>query len=267
LDKQQEIVQSHKDAINDIEDELSTARGDRRSELIERLNAEVAAQKKAAKEEERIKKEQEKAQAKEDALQKKREEAEYNRQILQAIVNGAMAVTMAAVNKWPVPAIPMMALAASTTAAQLAIMKQNRYAKGGLLEGRSHAEGGIPVGNTGIEVEGKEYIIRKKSTTPNLDVLDYINKSERKLRLDDFIDFYTSKNSNVRKVIASVSPKAKFADGGIIPTVANVEAFDNRLLDAFERYSERPSYVSVVDINSRQAEVRNIQVMAGLETD
>ena len=267
LDKQQEIVQSHKDAINDIEDELSTARGDRRSELIERLNAEVAAQKKAAKEEERIKKEQEKAQAKEDALQKKREEAEYNRQILQAIVNGAMAVTMAAVNKWPVPAIPMMALAASTTAAQLAIMKQNRYAKGGLLEGRSHAEGGIPVGNTGIEVEGKEYIIRKKSTTPNLDVLDYINKSERKLRLDDFIDFYTSKNSNVRKVIASASPKAKFADGGIIPTVANVEAFDNRLLDAFERYSERPSYVSVVDINSRQAEVRNIQVMAGLETD
>lgn len=268
LDKQQEIVQSHKDAINDIEDELSTARGDRRSELIERLNAEVAAQKKAAKEEERIKKEQEKAQAKEDALQKKREEAEYNRQILQAIVNGAMAVTMAAVNKWPVPAIPMMALAASTTAAQLAIMKQNRYAKGGLLEGPSHSQGGVKVYGGYAELEGHEYIVNKHTTIENEPLLEYINSKQKKLSLDDFVDFYSSKQSNIRKVIASASPRAKFAEGGLLTfDSSNVDTFNNRLLDSFERYSNRPVVVAVTEIEDKMADVHQVRALAGLPND
>ena len=266
LDKQQDIVQEHKDAINDIEDELSTARGDRRAELIDRLNAEIAAEKRAAKEKEKLEKEQEKLKIRQDELDKKRQEAEYNRQIIQAIVNGAMAVTMAAVNKWPAPAIPLMALAAATTAAQVAIMKQNKpYAKGGLLEGRSHAEGGIPVGNTGIEVEGKEYVIRKKSTTPNIDVLDYINKSERKLNLDDFINFYSSKTSNVRRVVASASPKSRFADGGTIPMLNDNYEFDDRLLNAFERYADRPYYVTVTDIENGMNDVKYIRTLAGIE--
>ena len=263
LDKQQNIVQTHKDAINDIEDELSTARGDRRAELIDRLNAEIAAEKRAAKEKEKLEKEQEKLKHRQEELDKKRQEAEYNRQITQAIVNGAMAVTMAAVNKWPVPAVPLMALAAATTAAQVAIMKQNKpYAKGGLLEGKSHAEGGIPVGNTGIEVEGKEYVIRKKSTAPNLDVLDYINRSERKLSLDDFVDFYTNKT---RKVVASASPKSRFADGGTIPMLNDNYEFDDRLLNAFERYADRPYYVTVTDIENGMDDVKYIRTLAGIE--
>lgn len=266
LDEQQEIVQQHKSAIDSIEDELASSRGDRRQHLIDQLNAEMAAQRAAQKQEQKIQKEKEAAQKKQDALEKKRKKAEYERNMIQAIVNGAMAVTYAAMNSWPVPAIPMMALAAATTAAQVAIMASNKpYAKGGQLEGPSHKEGGIKVpgiGN-GIELEGKEYVIRKKTSESNLGLLDFINRSERKLNLDDFIDFYTS--GKIKKNISSMSPRTRFAEGGTIPTITNDYAFDDRLLTAFEDYSNRPVYVSVVDINNRQDAVKNVQVLAGIE--
>lgn len=262
LDKQQEIIEQHKSNIDSIEDELATSRGDRRQHLIDQLNAEMEAQRAAQAEEQRIQKEKERAEKKQEELDLKRRKAEYKRNLTQAIVNGAMAVTMAAINKWPIPAIPMMALAASTTAAQIAIMASNKpYAKGGVLEGKSHAEGGIPIPGTGIEVEGKEYVVRKKSTTPNIDLLDYINKSERKLSLDDFIKFYGGK---VRKNVTSMSPGRKYADGGALPVINDSYSFDDRLLSAFERYAERPSVVSVVDINNRQSAVKNVRVLAGL---
>lgn len=264
LDEQQEIVEKHKSKIDSIEDELSTARGDRRQHLIDQLNAEMRAQREAQAQEKKIQKEKEANERKQDELEKKRKKQQYQRDMIQAVVNGAMAVTYALVNKWPVPAIPMAALAASTAAAQIGIMAANKpYAKGGLLEGRSHAEGGIPVGNTGIEVEGKEYIIRKKSTAPNIEILDYINKSERKLDLDDFIEFYSS--GKVKKNISQISPKSRFADGGSIPTLSTDYSFDDRLLNAFEDYSNRPVYVSVQDINSRQKAVKNVQVLAGIQ--
>lgn len=264
LDKQQEIVEKHKSKIDSIEDELSTARGDRRQHLIDQLNAEMRAQREAQAQEKKIQKEKEANERKQDELEKKRKKQQYQRDMIQAVVNGAMAVTYALVNKWPVPAIPMAALAASTAAAQIGIMAANKpYAKGGLLEGRSHAEGGIPVGNTGIEVEGHEYVIRKKSTAPNIEILDYINKSERKLDLDDFIEFYSS--GKVKKNISQISPKSRFADGGSIPTLTSDYSFDDRLLNAFEDYSNRPVYVSVQDINSRQKAVKNVQVLAGIQ--
>lgn len=264
LDMQKDIIEKHKTQIDSIEDELSTARGDRRQHLIDQLNAEMRAQREAAAEEKKLEKEKKALEDKQDALEKKRKEQQYHRDMLQAVVNGAMAVTYAAANKWPIPAIPMMALAAATTAAQIGIMAANKpYAKGGLLEGPSHAEGGIPVGNTGIEVEGKEYIIRKKSTAQNIDLLDYINKSERKLNLDDFIEFYSS--GKLKKNITQMSPKARFAEGGTIPTLNNDYSFNDRLLDAFEDYSNRPVVVSVRDINARQAAVRDVQVLAGLD--
>lgn len=263
LDEQQEIVEKHKDAIDSIEDELATARGSRRQHLIDQINAEMEAQREARRQEQKIQKEKEKAEKKQEELDKKRKKAEYERNMLQAIVNGAMAVTFAAMNNWPVPAIPMMALAAATTAAQVAIMAANKpYAKGGVLEGPSHKQGGIPVGNTGIEVEGKEYVIRKKSTTPNVELLDMINRSERKLTLDDFINFYSS--GKLKKNISSMSPKTVFADGGTIPTLSNDIDINDRLLSAMEAYAERPVVVSVVDILNRTENVKSVQVLAGL---
>lgn len=264
LSKQQEIVEQHKSKIDSIEDELATARGDRRQHLIDQLNAEMRAQREAAAQEKKLQKQKEANDRKQDDLEKERKKQQYKRDMLQAVVNGAMAVTYALVNKWPIPALPMAALAASTAAAQIGIMAANKpYAKGGLLEGPSHAQGGIPIPGTGIEVEGKEYVIRKSSTAPNIEVLDYINKSQRKLNLDDFIEFYSS--GKLKKNIVQMSPRSRFADGGTIPTLRTDIDINDRLIDSFDRYSNRPVVVSVQDINSRQKAVRDVQVLAGLE--
>lgn len=265
LSKQEELVEKHKSKIDSIEDELSTARGDRRQHLIDQLNAEMAAQREALAEQKRIEKEQKALEDKKDALDEKRKKAQYERDLDAIIVSGVMAVANGLATKPFVPVgIAMGALAASLYTAQYAIAKAHKpYAKGGLLEGPSHAQGGIPVGNTGIEVEGKEYVIRKKSTSPNIDILDYINKSERKLNLDDFIQFYSS--GNIKKTISSMSPRSKFADGGTIPTLRTDIDINDRLIDSFDRYSNRPVVVSVQDINSRQKAVRDVQVLAGLE--
>ena len=264
LDEEEEIVNQHKDKINAAEEELATARGERRQHLIDQINAEMEAARASARQAQKLREDEERQNKKAEELEKKRKKAQYKRDLAQAVVNGAMAVTMAAINNWPMPAIAMMALAAATTAAQIATITSNKpYAKGGVLEGPSHSQGGIPVGNTGIEVEGKEYVVRKRSTTPNVQLLDMINKSERKLTLDDFIDFYST--GKIKKNIKSISPQAKFASGGVIPTISNAYDFDDRLISAFEDYSNRPVYVAVTDINNKQEQVRNVQVLAGLE--
>ena len=264
LEKQKELTEKYSDSINDIEDELSEARGDRRQNLIDSLNAQIAAQRASWAQEKKIELERERIQKKQDELDRQRKKAQYERDLMQAIVNGAMAVTMAGINSWPIPAIPMMALAASTTAAQVAIMASHKpYAKGGLLQGLSHAQGGIPVGNTGIEVEGNEYVVNKRTTSQNVGLLDYINSKKKKLDINDFIDFY-SKGSKVSK---NVSGMRKFAEGGTIPTIMpNIDAND-RIADMLRMYNERPIVVSVVDIENKAADVRTVRAIAGKGAD
>lgn len=270
LQEQEDLIEGHKSKIDSLEDELATSRGDRRQQLIDQINAEMAAERAAVKQKQKIQKQQEQQQKKQDKLEEKRKKAQYKRDMLQAVVNGAMAVTMAAVNAWPVPAIPMMALAAATTAAQIAIMASNKpYAKGGQLEGglavgNRHRDGGIKVLGGRAEIEGGEYITNRLTTSKNIDLLDYINSSHKKLNIDDFIDFYSA-NGRVRRNVNSITPKRVFADGGVVPTLTNDYDISDRLVEAFESYNNRPVVVSVVDINNRQAAVRNVQVLAGLD--
>lgn len=272
LDKRRDAIKDYSNEINSIEDELATARGSRRQHLIDQLNAEMELQRESIKEKQRLEKEEQKnkeqMQKKQDALDKKRRKAQWYQDLAQAMVNGAMAVTYAAMNTWPVPAIPMMALAASTTTAQLAVIAANHpFEKGGQLDGGvaqgpRHRDGGIPVLGGRASIEGGEFITNRQTTAKNVDLLDYINSKHRKLNIDDFIDFYSS--GKAKKSFMSSNPKTKFADGGTIPMLNNDYNFDDRLLSAFEDYSNRPVYVSVVDINRRQAAVKNVQVLAGL---
>lgn len=50
-----------------------------------------------------------------------------------------------------------------------------QHASGGLIEGRSHAEGGVPILGTNITVQGGEYVINKEATKENLGLLNAIN--------------------------------------------------------------------------------------------
>ena len=267
LDEQQEIVEKHKSAIDSIEDELATARGDRRQHLIDQLNAEMAAQREAQKQEQKIQKEKEAAQKKQDALELKRKKAQYKRDMLQAIVNGAMAVTMAAINSWPIPAIPMMALAGATTAAQIAIMSANRpYESGGRLDGGvasgpRHKDGGIPVLGGRASIEGGEFITNRWTTSKNVDLLDYINSKKKRIGLSDMLEFY---GNDIKKNVKSISPKRVFADGGVIPSLSTDININDRLISAMEAYAQRPYYVTVTDIENRMNQVKYVRTLAGV---
>ena len=252
--KQEELTQKHTDKLADIEDELKTSRGDRRAHLIEQLNAERAAQIASLQEEQRIEKEKEINQKKQDALEKKRREQEKKNSIVQATINTFTAVTNAlAVQPWFV-GLALSAVALAMGMAQVAQIKKQKYAKGGLLKGNSHATGGIPVGQTGIEVEGDEYVVNKNSTKKNLPLIDYINRSNKRLTKEDLLNWYDSGKQNVTK-----QTKTKFATGGVIPTLPNQSQEQTIVIE-----DDRPIVAQIVDIVNSADNYRQIQVLSGL---
>ena len=251
--KQEDLTKKHNDKLNDIEDELKTSRGDRRAHLIEQLNMERAAMLESLQQEQKIQAEKDANQKKQDALEKKRREQEKKNSIVQATINAYTAVTNAlAVQPWFV-GLALSAVALAMGMAQVAMIKKQKYAKGGLLVGKSHKNGGIPVGLTGIEVEGNEYVVNKKSTEKNLPLIDYINSSNKRLTKDDLIRFYDSGKQNV-------TAKSKFADGGILPNI-NMPTSQNEIVIT----DDRPVVVQVVDIVNKADNYRQVQVLAGLE--
>ena len=253
-EKQEELVKKHTDKISDIESELKTARGDRRAHLIEQLAMEKAAQKQALIDEQNALKAKEENQKKQDAVEKKRREQEKKNSIVQATINTFTAVTNAlAVQPWFV-GLALSAVALALGLANIAQIKKQKYAKGGLLVGKSHAMGGIPVGNTGIEVEGDEYIVNKKSTAANLPLISYINSQKRTITKDDLNTFFDSGKANINK-----SFRTKFADGGQLPNMPE-PARENTVVIT----DDRPIVAQIVDIVNSADSYRQIQVLSGL---
>ena len=266
LDKQQQITQRHADKINQIEDELSTARGDRRQHLIDSLSAQIAAQRASLAAEQRIQKQKEANEKKQDALDKKRKEAQRKQDITSAIISTALATANGFATKPFVPVgIAMGALAAALGAAQVAIIASKHYAKGGVLDGGvadgpRHSQGGIKVLGGRAEIEGGEFITNRRTTKQNAGVLDFINSKKRKLNLDDFVEYYSK--AGRRSVIGT---RSRFADGGQLPTLNDEIDVTSQLQTVVVNQDQRPIYVTVRDINNAQENYRNVQVLAGLK--
>lgn len=256
-DKQKELTEKYADNVNDIEDELSGARGDRRQHLIDQLNAQIAAQRESWAEERRIEKEKEAMEKKKEKLEEAERKRKKKNAITQALINAALAISSAAVNTWPIPAIPMIAAATAVGAAQVAAVTKAKYAEGGVIEGKSHAQGGVKVLGGRAEVEGGEFITNKNTTAKNADLLYYINSKRKKVSLDDMIEFYSTKPR-----AALNGMRNRFAQGGTLPTINGVDIND-RLLDAFESYANTPTVVQVVDIIDRTKKVNQVRVLAG----
>ena len=252
--KQEELTKKHTDKLSDIEDELKTSRGDRRAHLVEQLNAEREAMLASLQEEQKIEKKKEQNEKKQEALEKKRNEQEKKNKIVTATINAYTAMTNAlAVQPWFV-GLALSAVALAMGLAQVAMIKKQKYAKGGLLRGASHQRGGIPVGMTGIEVEGNEYVVNKKSTRENLPLIEYINGSNRRLTREDLMKFYDSGKKSVTR-----SSKTKFADGGLLPNM-NIPTQNELVIT-----DDRPVVVQVVDIVNSADNYRQVKVLAGLE--
>lgn len=270
--KQEEATQEHKDKINDIEGELSNARGDRRQALIDQLTKEREAELASLQNEQDIQKKKQanekKKQALEkqqDALEKKRWQADKKNKIVQATINTFTAVSNAlAVQPWFV-GLALSAVALSLGLANVAkISSQQYFADGGLLQGKSHAQGGIPVGNTGIEVEGNEYITNKVTTRHNLPLLEYINSQRRPLTKEDLVNFYDDKKG---RSLVSRNVTNRYADGGLLQAQQNPlnNADLRRLINYQQEEDTRPIVVSVVDIVNATDDLRKVQALAGVE--
>ena len=100
--------------------------------------------------------------------------------IAQATVNGAIAITNVLADPTVLAFAKPFVIGATvaSTAAQIATISAQQFAKGGVINGPSHAQGGVPVYGAGgkfAEVEGGEAIINKRSTAMFKPVLSAIN--------------------------------------------------------------------------------------------
>ena len=221
--------------------------------------AEIAAQRQAVVEQKRIQKEQE-------ANEKRLEEIEYQRSVMQwqqslnqALISNSLAIMNALATSPFVPnGIAMAALATSAGAVQIALIKKQKpkkYESGGVIEGKSHKDGGVKVLNGRAEVEGGEFITNKVSTMRNIELLTFINSKKKKVDLNDLIEFY-SDNSSRKKVNLT----GKFADGGTLPTI-DISRDNNTIVVR----DDSTYQVQVVDIIKKTDDVKKVRVLAGLE--
>lgn len=265
--KAQEITQKYSDNINGIEDELKNARGERRQFLIDQLAQQKEAQLGALENENEIQRQKEANEKKQEALKKKQDELDRKRRkqqklanIASAIMSTAVAVTNALALQPFWVGIAMAAVAAAMGAVQIAtISAQKIYAKGGVIDGPSHKQGGVKIKTKdGVsEVEGEEFITNKETTQKNLPLMYYINSQKKHLTKDDLDSFFDGKT---RKI----SPKAgqmKFAEGGQMP---EMQDFDLKKMIPQQQEEEPKTYqVQVVDIINAIDNVETVKTLAG----
>lgn len=264
-EKQSEIVQRYKDAINETEDELKTARGERRLALIDGLAQqreaylqETDALKKQQLEKEKIQKKEDALKKKQDALEKKRKQQQKQQSLINAIVNTALGVTQA-LSAYPPPTSWILASAVGALGAvQIATISSQKYANGGIIEGKSHKDGGVKVLGGRAEVEGGEMIVNKKTTTMNTDMLYFINGIRRRITEEDMKEFFDSKGK------VSISPRhsLRYSSGGTLP-----ELTDFNLKGQINQQQELPEIkvvAQITDIASQLDNYNQIRVLAGL---
>jgi hypothetical protein len=78
-----------------------------------------------------------------------------------------------------------------------------KFEDGGMVNGPSHSEGGVPFsvrGQSGYEMEGGEFIVNKKAASLHRDILERINNSAK---------------------VSGTSGKYQFANGGIVSPNVN----------------------------------------------
>ena len=250
-DEAVEKVETSKDKISDLNDKLKESSGAQLDAYKQQMADEMQLLVQREAEEKRLAKEKEKREKELEKQKKKARKLELQQQLIQAIVSGALAVVNGLATQPFLPVgIAMGAVAAAATAIQIAtITKQmSKLAEGGLLTGPSHSRGGIPVGNTGVEVEGGEYVVNKRSTRKYLPLLQQINEEGAR-----------------KKTVAN--QLGKMANGGQlnyqkISTNADALTSTKILQSTIEGININP-IVSVVDINRAQKNYTSVRQMAG----
>ena len=264
-DKAMDKVSESADKIQSLNEALRDAGNDNKEATKQQLADEqlLYAQRLA---EERKLQEQERALKNKAAQQEANaRKMELRYQMIMAIGNTAQGASKALAD-WGFPLGPVFAGLLSALGAvqvgliakQIGAIKPIKYADGGLLVGKSHAQGGIPVGNTGIEVEGSEYVVSKKNTAKYLDVLTKINRNDPSVRY----------LQGGKKTTADTKIK-KFANGGQLNfqlADENLRAAQssNKLMNAIGNINMQP-VVAVKDIWKAEDRLVKVRSLAGAD--
>ena len=166
----------------------------------------------------------------ENEIERQRFNAEKKQDLLDARSNYLAALAQAFINEvlaqTPFPFNVTNALITSGSAAisyagQVAAINQRqfvpkKFAQGGMVEGPSHAEGGVPFsvkGRGGYEMEGGEFIVNKKASAMHRDLLERINSSykvkpiqgTRKFAAGGLVGIQTDESVDYLKAIAEAT--------------------------------------------------------------
>ena len=248
-DKSVDKLEESQNKVQELNDKMKNSSGAQLEALKQQQADEMLLLAQREAEEKRLAREKEKREKELAKKEKQQRKLELKMQLIEGIVNTAVSVTKALTWGWPLGAIFAGIIGAMGAMQTAIISKQmNKLADGGLLQGRSHAQGGIPVGNTGIEVEGGEYVINKRSTAKYLPLLQAINEEGAR-----------------KKTVAN--QLGKYANGGQLNyqrISSNLDSVDtNKVIqNSIDQIDMHPQ-VSVVDINRGQKNLTQVRQMAG----
>lgn len=248
-DKSIERVEESKSKINQIKSDMTSASAAELEQMKSQQADEMFLLAQREAEEKRLAAEKAKREKELEEKQKQQKKLELKMDLVQAISSNALAIVRA-LTLGPILGPIFAALIGAMGAIQIAVItkQMSKLADGGLLQGKSHSQGGIPVGNTGIEVEGGEYVVNKRSTKKYLPLLQRINEEGAR-----------------HKTVANQI--GKFADGGRINTqrmVSNIESnrTEKVITDAIGQINMQP-VVSVVDIAKGVNDLAQVRQLAG----
>ena len=250
--------------LAELEEEAKTATGGRAIVVQEQIAREMDNNKQLAQQEKELAKEKEKREKEVAKIEKKQKKTQLAQNLITGIAQTALGVTQALASSPPPVSFIMAALVGAMGAIQTGIIaaQMAKLEKGGLLSGKRHSEGGIPVGNTGIEVEGGEYVVNRVSTQKNLGLIEYINTSRKEVQVNDVVSFFNGKGSTITP---APTFKFQYETGGQltnIDTVTAATSTDNRILDALNSIDFKPS-VSVKEIQDVQSRMTSVRELAG----
>lgn len=187
IDRSERQIQRHQNNITNYMQLAELERGAERDALIQAAKDEQEVMKQKEKAEDEARKKKEKLEKEQKVAEFKAKKTNLANQLLQGLANTALGVTQALAQTPPASYV-MAALTGAMGAIQTGIisaqMGKLKMANGGLLDGPLHSQGGIPVGNTGVEVEGGEYVVNRRSTAEYLPLLEAINERGRRRYAD-----------------------------------------------------------------------------------
>jgi len=192
-------------------------------------------------------------------------EREKRLKFINAIISGAQGVIQTIANFGP-PTYPnftgiiAMAITAATNAAQMGLIASQRYARGGVFEGPSHQEGGMPVYSRGrkvAELEGGEPILSRNTYANNRPLIDALLYSSMYQNGASILPSWRTRPysaMNLGNINSTMGSMGRFERGGVFAGASNnTQQPDlNLLLGAFIAKMNEPlrAYVAYSDVRA-----------------